>query len=215
MRLGVFDSGIGGKAIAESLKLSFPDADITTVNDRKNVPYGNKTNKEIINLTDKAIQPLLEQSCDVIIIACNTATAVAIDSLRVKYPNQKFIGIEPMVKTASSLSSTRKIAVFATPATLNSQRYKKLVNKYGKNLEILEPDVSDWALMIEKNQINYESIRQIIETVCQNGVDVIVLGCTHYHWIKNSIMEMVSQRAHVIEPSEAIGKRVKNLLNLS
>ena len=215
MRLGVFDSGIGGKAIAESLKLSFPDADIITVDDRKNVPYGNKTNKEIINLTDKTVQPLLKQACDVIIIACNTATAVAIDSLRAKYPNQKFIGIEPMIKTASSLSSTRKIAVFATPATLNSQRYKKLVNKYAKNLEILEPDVSDWALMIEKNQINYESIRKVVEKVCQNGVDVIVLGCTHYHWIKNSIIEMASQRARVIEPSEAIGKRVKNLLNLS
>jgi len=215
MRLGVFDSGIGGKAIAESLKLSFPDADIITVDDRKNVPYGNKTNKEIINLTDKTVQPLLKQACDVIIIACNTATAVAIDSLRAKYPNQKFIGIEPMVKTANSLSSTRKIAVFATPATLNSQRYKKLVNKYAKNLEILEPDVSDWALMIEKNQINYESIRKVVEKVCQNGVDVIVLGCTHYHWIKNSIIEMASQRARVIEPSEAIGKRVKNLLNLS
>ena len=215
MRLGVFDSGIGGKAIAESLKLSFSDADIITVDDRKNVPYGNKTNKEIINLTDKTVQPLLKQACDVIIIACNTATAVAIDSLRAKYPNQKFIGIEPMVKTANSLSSTRKIAVFATPATLNSQRYKKLVNKYAKNLEILEPDVSDWALMIEKNQINYESIRKVVEKVCQNGVDVIVLGCTHYHWIKNSIIEMASQRARVIEPSEAIGKRVKNLLNLS
>lgn len=215
MRLGIFDSGIGGKIVAESLMNFFPEAEILVVDDKKNVPYGEKTNQEIINLTDRAIQPLLKQTCDVIIIACNTATAVSIDILRKKYPHQKFIGIEPMIKTASELTKTNKIAVFATPATLKSQRYKKLIKKYGKNLEIIEPNVSNWALMIEKNQINYQSINEIIEKVCKEKVDVIVLGCTHYHWIKDSIIKMVNKRAIVIEPSEAIGKRVKNLLNLS
>lgn len=215
MRLGIFDSGIGGKAIAESLIKFFPTAEILVVDDRKNVPYGEKSNQEILDLTDKAIQPLLKQECDVIVIACNTATAVAIDALREKYPRQKFIGIEPMIKTASALTKTNKIAVFATPATLKSERYKRLIKKYGKNLEIIEPDVSDWALMIEENQINYRSISEIIEGVCAKKVDVIVLACTHYHWIKDSIIELTHKRAVVIEPSEAIGKRVKSLLNLS
>lgn len=215
MRLGIFDSGIGGKAIAKSLSKFFPKANILIIDDKQNVPYGEKSNQEIIDLTDKAIQPLLKQACDVIIIACNTATAVAIDTLREKYPHQKFIGIEPMIKTANKLTKTNTIAVFATPATLKSQRYKNLVKKYGENLEIIEPNVSSWVLMIEKNQINYQSISKTIEKVCSMKADVIILGCTHYHWIKDSIIELVNGRAAVIEPSEAIGRRVKNLLNLS
>jgi len=215
MRLGIFDSGIGGKVIAESLVKFFPKAEILVVDDKKNVPYGEKSNQEIINLTDAAIQPLLRQSCDVIIIACNTATAVAIDILREKYPNQKFIGIEPMIKTASELTKTNKIAVLATTATLKSQRYRNLIEKYGEKLEIIEPDVSNWALMIEENQINYQSISRVVGKVCDKKADVIVLGCTHYHWIKDLIIKLTNQRASVIEPSEAIGKRVKNLLNLS
>ena len=215
MRLGIFDSGIGGKVIAESLAKFFPKAEILVVDDKKNVPYGEKSNQEIINLTDVAIQPLLRQSCDVIIIACNTATAVAIDILREKYPNQKFIGIEPMIKTASELTKTNKIAVLATTATLKSQRYRNLIEKYGEKLEIIEPDVSNWALMIEENQINYQSISRVVGKVCDKKADVIVLGCTHYHWIKDLIIKFTNQRASVIEPSEAIGKRVKNLLNLS
>jgi glutamate racemase len=215
MKLGVFDSGIGGEAIAAALRLVFPTAIITTVNDHENVPYGSKTPDEIINLTDIAIQPLINAGCDVITLACNTATAVAIETLRAKYPNQKFIGIEPMIKTAAELTKSHTIAVCATPATLASDRYGKLVKKFGTGLSIIEPDCSDWAQMIENNQINYQVINQTINDVCDRGADVIVLGCTHYNWIKDSIIKIVDGRAQVIEPSSAIGNRVKQLLQLS
>lgn len=215
MKLGVFDSGIGGEAIAAALRLVFPTATITTVNDHENVPYGSKTPDEIINLTDIAIQPLINADCDVIILACNTATAVAIETLRAKYPNQKFIGIEPMIRTAAELTKSHTIAVCATPATLASDRYSKLVKKFGTGLSIIEPDCSDWAQMIENNQINYQVINQTINDVCDRGADVIVLGCTHYNWIKDSIIKIVDGRAQVIEPSSAIGNRVKQLLQLS
>lgn len=211
MILGVFDSGIGGEAIAISLQAYFPDAKIITVNDSKNVPYGNKTNDEIIFLTDQAIQPLLKSNCDAIVIACNTATAIAIEILRSKYPKQKFIGIEPMIKTASKLSKTQKIAVCATPATLSSKRYNNLKNKFGLNLSIVEPDCSNWAKMIECNNINYQLIKNTIDKACDDGADVIVLGCTHYHWIKDEIVEITAGRARVIEPSEAIGKRIADI----
>ncbi|MEI7539157.1 MAG: aspartate/glutamate racemase family protein [Candidatus Saccharibacteria bacterium] len=214
MKLGVFDSGIGGEAIAAALRLVFPMAIITTVNDHKNVPYGSKTPSEIIHLTDIAIQPLINADCDIIILACNTATAVAIESLRTKYPNQKFIGIEPMVKTAAELTKSHIIAVCATPATLASDRYSKLVKKFGAGLSIIEPDCSSWAQMIEDDQINYRLISQTINDICGRGADVIVLGCTHYNWIKDSIIKIADGRAQTIEPSSAIGNRVKQLLQL-
>lgn len=215
MKLGVFDSGIGGKSIATALQSNFSDAEIILVNDRGNLPYGDKTKSEIIKLTNNAIQPLLSANCDIIILACNTATSLAIDTLRINYPNQKFIGIEPMIKTAAKLSKSHTIAVCATPSTLSSERYYNLVQKFGSELQIIEPDCRDWAQMIEQNNISYEVIKQTINKVCKQGADVIVLGCTHYHWIKDDIIKLANGRATVIEPSESIGRQVEKLLKLS
>jgi len=199
--------------VAAALQITFPEATITTLNDKKNAPYGSKSPAEIVRLTTLAVQPLLNGAYDVIIIACNTASVSAIETLRATYPKQKFIGIEPMVKTAAALTKTSTIAVCATPATLASNRYGQLVSHYGAHLTILEPDCSTWAYMIENNQINREEIARIITNVCSKGADVIVLGCTHYHWIKELVTEIADGRAVVIEPSEAIGRRIISLLN--
>lgn len=212
MKLGVFDSGVGGEAIAATINHNFPHAQIIVINDRKNLPYGDKTASEIISLTDEAIQPLLNAKCNAIVIACNTATSVAIDSLRAKYPSQIIIGIEPMVKTAANLTKNRIIAVCATTATLNSQRYNNLVKEFGAGLTILEPDCSDWARMIEHNEIDSVFVSKVINDVCTRGADVIVLGCTHYNWIKDQIALAANGRAEVIEPSGAICERIKTLL---
>lgn len=212
MKLGVFDSGIGGEAVAAALLRTFPAAIITTVNDRAHVPYGDKPRAEIITLTDKAIQPLLAQRCDVIIIACNSATTAAIQVLRASYPTQKFIGIEPMVKPAAKATKSGTIAICATPATLASPRYLALKAEHAANLTVLEPDCSDWAHMIEHNQLNHQKIIATVNELCSAGADVIVLGCTHYHWIKELVVEAAAGRAQVLEPSEAIGARVLALL---
>lgn len=215
MKLGVFDSGIGGEAVAAALQVSFPNAEIITVNDRKNVPYGEKSRAEVIRLTNAAIQPLLSSSCDVIVLACNTATTAAIATLRERYPHQRFIGIEPMVKPAAALTTTGTIAVCATPATLGSRRYQELKSLYGTGLTFIEPDCHGWAHMIEHNNINHQEIADTIETVCAQGADVVILGCTHYHWIKDDIIALANGRATVFEPSEAIGKRITALLGYS
>lgn len=212
MKLGIFDSGIGGEAVAAALQATFPAVEIQTVNDRAHVPYGDKSPEEVIRLTDAAIQPLLQDHCDVIVLACNTATALAIETLRARYPRQRFIGIEPMIKTAASRTRSQIVTVCATPATLASDRYHHLIHTYGAHLDILEPDCSQWAYMIENNQLNRSHIDEVIDDVCARGADVIVLGCTHYHWIKDLITEIAAGRAEVLEPSEAIGRRIVSLL---
>lgn len=214
MKLGVFDSGIGGEAVAAALRQTFPDADILTVNDRANVPYGEKSRDDVIALTRAAIQPLLMAHCDVIILACNTATAIAIEFLRQSYPHQKFIGIEPMVKTAAALTKAGTIAVCATRATLGSERYKSLLQTYAAHLNIIEPDCSQWADWIEHNELNHAHVKKTINDACDRGADVIILGCTHYHWIKEDIVSLARGRAVILEPSEAIGRRVAQLLQL-
>ena len=210
MNIGIFDSGIGGEAVANSLRNYFPEAKITLVNDRENLPYGDKTSHQIRLLTDAAIQPLL--GSDVIVIACNSATTAAIEFLRGKYTNQKFIGIEPMIKPALNLTKTRIIGVCATPATLGSNSYRMLKDKYARNYQVVEPDCSNWAQMIENNDLNNSEVITVLDEMIANQVDVIVLGCTHYHWIKELIVEYVGPDIQVLEPSEAIGRRVSSLL---
>lgn len=211
MQIGIFDSGIGGEAVAERLREYLPSATIFTTNDSGNLPYGDKSLEEIRRLTDSAIQPLI--GSDVIVIACNSATAAAIEFLRDKYPEQIFIGLEPMIKPAASISETRVIGVCATPATLSSDRYNRLIEKYADGVIVVEPDCSSWAAMIENNQVNDDEIKATIRSMVLQRVDVIVLGCTHYHWIKESIEKHAGADASVLEPSKAISQRIKHLLS--
>lgn len=212
MTIGIFDSGIGGKAVARSLALEFPDAVVVSVSDREHLPYGNRTPNEVRQLTDKAIQPLLAHSCDVIVIACNTATAAAIETLRETYPDQLFIGLEPMLKPAATASRNKVIAICATPATLASKRYQDAKQRFVGSVQVIEPDCSDWATLIEANQLNQSHIDTVMEMCLEKNADVIVLGCTHYHWIKEEIAKAVAGRATVLEPSDAIARRVRQLL---
>lgn len=211
MKLGVFDSGIGGEAIAASLNDAFPHAEIITVNDREHVPYGDRSQSDIIRLTNAALQPLLKNHCDIIIIACNTATAVAIEWLRTSYPTQTFIGLEPMIKPATQLTKTNAIAICATPATLDSDSYKNLKTTFAQNTTCLEPDCSSWAAMIEQNNLSQPVIEQTILTALDRNADVIVLACTHYHWIREIIERVARDRAVIIDPSAAIIERVRYL----
>lgn len=212
MKIGVFDSGIGGKSIADRLALDYPTAEVIYVNDRKNVPYGTRSQEEIIRLTDVAIQPLLEAKCDGIVIACNTATAAAIEALRKKYPATPFIGLDPMIKPAVALTKSSVIAVCATPSTLASNRYNDIKQQFASGIRIIEPDCSDWASMVEHSQIDTIKITEVVKNICESGADVIVLACTHYHWIKDTIIEAAQGRAIVIDPSESISKRVGEVL---
>lgn len=208
MKIGVFDSGIGGEAVAKELQKRIPDATVISINDTANVPYGIKPRAEIMKLTKAAIQPLIDMDCDVIVIACNTATTSAIQLLRHDFPNQKFIGLEPMVKPAAALTKTNTIAVFATPATLQSVRYKQLKETWAAGVNILEPDCSSWATLIENGQTEAIDLQSTLKPLLANNVDVIVLGCTHYHWLKKSIQAIVGDDITILEPSNAIKNRI-------
>lgn len=214
MRIGVFDSGIGGQAVAAILEREFPLAEVLTIDDRAHVPYGTRSAAEILSLTDAAIQPLLKSRCDIVVIACNTATAVAIEQLREQYPDQKFIGLEPMVKPAPALSKSGVIAVCATPATLASERYGRAKQLYADDVRVFEPDCSDWASLIEGSQMNRQHIDTVVMACLEQRADVIILGCTHFHWIKDEIVQAVDGKAVVLEPTDAIVRRVKELLHL-
>lgn len=212
IKIGVFDSGVGGKSVVEAIEVALPDVKVLYAEDKKNVPYGTKTSEELYELVLPILNTLSKQGCDVIVIACNTVTTTIIDRLRAILP-LPLIGIEPMVKPAAEMTKTGIIAVCATPTTLGSKRYDWLKATYAKNVQVLEPDCSDWASMIEANQLDHEKIQNRVEDVCKKGVDAIVLGCTHYHWIEKDIQKIANKYgAVVIQPEQPVIEELKRVL---
>ena len=211
MKIGVFDSGVGGLSVANAIQEALPESEILYTEDRENVPYGTKTPEELYELVCPILSALAGEGCDVIVIACNTVTTTLIDKLREEIATP-LIGMEPMVKPAASLTSSGVIAVCATPVTLGSKRYDHLKQTHAKDITVLEPDCSDWAYLIEHNSINDKHIRDIIEPVLEQGADVIVLGCTHYHWIEEEISELAAGRAQVLQPVVPVIKEIKRTL---
>lgn len=211
MKIGIFDSGIGGQAFLKPVQKAFPAAEVIIVDDKAHVPYGLKSDEEIRALTDSAIQPLLD--CDAIVIACNTATAVAIEYLREKYPDVKFVGLEPMLKPASGSTRTGVIGVCATPATLKSERYAHLKRRFTNDVTVLEPDCSDWAELIENNSLNRENIVNDLKIITDSNCDVLALACTHYHWIREVIDEVTGEAITIIDPTKAVIAQLRRMLS--
>lgn len=209
--IGVFDSGVGGASVVKAIKLALPTDQVVYIDDQANLPYGTKTSAQLIKLVTPKLQSLIDQGCQVIVIACNTVTTTIIDQLRQQF-SIPLVGMEPMVKPAADLSNSHIIAICATPATLASPRYADLKSKYAQNVRVIEPDCSDWAQMIESHQIDRQKIQERIETVCQAGADVIVLGCTHYHWIEDVIRSIAKGRAEVLQPEKPVIAQLKQVL---
>lgn len=211
MKIGVFDSGVGGLSVADAIKKALPEHQIIFVNDIKNLPYGVKSPDQLLTFVTPILRDLVNQGCKVIVIACNTVSTSIIERLRdiIKVP---LIAMEPMIKPAAEKTKTGVIAVCATPTTLASKRYAYLKETYAPGVKVIEPDCSDWALMIESENINTAKINRIIDDICEKNADVIVLGCTHYHWIEELIKEMTRGRAEVIQPEQPVINQLNRVL---
>lgn len=211
-KIGVFDSGVGGLSVARAIQKALPGHEVMYLNDKQHVPYGDKPLDMVYGFALPILRSLEAQGCEVIVIACNTVSTNLIDRLRQDL-HVPLLGMEPMVEAAANATKTGVIAICATPATLASSRYHQLKNTFAHDKKVLEPDCSTWAYMIEHNQINTQKIAAQIEDVCQQGADVIVLGCTHYHWIEEEIKAMAAGRALVLQPEPATIERLKNVLS--
>lgn len=208
----MFDSGVGGKAVVNAIKQEMPELEVVYVTDRDNLPYGNKTPEQLLELVTPKLTKLEKAGCKAIVVACNTVTTTIIKQVRevIKTP---IVAVEPMVKPACELSKSKTIAVCATPTTLASVRYQELLETYARHISVLEPDCSDWVYLIETKAADRSSIEQRITEVCEQGADVIVLGCTHYHWIEDKIKEIAGKYgAQVIQPETALVNQLKRVL---
>jgi glutamate racemase len=209
MKIGIFDSGRGGELIAEGVQKLLPMHEYFVVNDREHVPYGSRSDAEIITLTDAAIRPLLDSGCPIIVVACNTATMAGIETLRSQHPDKKFVGTEPMIKPAALESTTKKIIVLGTPLTMKSARYADLKAMFAREVQVTEPDTTSWAARIESGDAESISFDEL-EALVRDGYDTIVLACTHYLALKKRLQTELPNTL-VLEPTEAIARQVERL----
>lgn len=215
LKIGVFDSGVGGKSVSNAIRKALPGLEVMYKNDSANIPYGDKAPSELQSLVLPILQQMVAGGCSVIVIACNTVSTTIIDKLSSKIA-VPLIGMEPMVGLASSKTKSGAIAVCATPTTLASFRYQQLKHLYAQKVKVIEPDCKKWAYMIEHNQIDEQMIIDSIESVCRFGADIIVLGCTHYHWIEKLIKKTAGSRAEILYPEPiVIGKLIQVLKDLT
>jgi len=215
MKIGVFDSGVGGLSVARAIEKELPDAEVLFRYDSPaHFPYATKSPDEIYGFIIPIFQELVDAGVAVIVVACNTVSTTLIRRLRGAF-DVLMVALEPMVKPAAALTKSGVVAVCATPTTLGSERYAWLKDTYGAACTFIEPDCADWSSLIEHNQMNETRISQSIEPALEAGADVIVLGCTHYHWIEREIKQLARGRARVIQPETAVVAQVKRVLHLA
>ncbi|CAL2095201.1 glutamate racemase [Tenacibaculum sp. 190524A02b] len=213
--IGIFDSGIGGTSIWQEIRALLPLEHTIYLSDSKNAPYGQKTKEEIVNLSIKNTEFLLENNCKIIVVACNTATTNAIKVLREKY-DVPFIGIEPAIKPASLKTKNNVIGILATKGTLNSELFEKTSSSLESDITIIEQVGEGLVDLIENDELNSLKmdylLNKYLTPMKQANTDCIVLGCTHYPYLKQKIQDIVGTDITIIDSGYAVALQTKRVL---
>ena len=219
--IGVFDSGVGGLSVYLHLAQQLPTERYVYYADTLNVPYGNRDSEDIEALTLKAVEWLHKQGCKLIVIACNSASAYALDTARRCYPHIPIVGLVPALKPAVLASKSGHVAVLATKATLNGTLLNDVIVNFAKPnntvvTKYFDPQLVPWveAGMSEQDE-TAQRLRQQVRVFANEGVDQLVLGCTHYPFFKTFLLDEIAQQQlsiQVIDSGQAIAERVRQLL---
>lgn len=212
--IGLFDSGIGGTSIWKKIHDLLPFEDTIYLADSKNAPYGIKSKDEIIALSVKNTEILLEMNCKLIVVACNTATTNAINELRQKY-DIPFVGIEPAIKPAARNSKTQTIGVLATKGTLSSELFNKTVEMY-QDTKIIEQVGYGLVQLIEDGAIYSSEMTQLLHEyltpMIAADIDYLVLGCSHYPYLIPQIEKIIPKHIKIIDSGEAVARQTERVL---
>ena len=215
--VGFFDSGRGGLCVLDAFRKVCPNEDTVYLADSGHCPYGNRPADEIRSLSEANAAELLRRGCKMIVVACNTATAAAIDSLRENHPTIPFVGIEPAVKPAALHSHTGIVGVLATAGTFNGRLYNETKRKFARNVEVIAAVADEFIALVERGETTgpraEEVVRAKIEPLLAAGADNLVLGCTHFPHLKPLIEKVAAGRAVVVEPSEAVARQAHRVLD--
>jgi len=218
--IGIFDSGVGGLSVFREIRKVLPDERYVYFSDNAHCPYGEQTREYIIDRARAITETLLSKGADVIVVACNTATAAAIADLRERY-DVPFIGMEPAVKPAASCTKTGVVGVLATAGTLKADKYLTTRGKYAEEVRFVEHVGEGFVELVENGNTSGAEAERVVGKslipLLEAGADTIVLGCTHYPFLTDTILKVASehfpdQEISVIDPAPAVARHLLDVM---
>jgi glutamate racemase len=215
--IGIFDSGVGGLSVLRSLRQLLPAEPVLYLADQAHVPYGPRPLEEVRQFSEQITRYLLGEGAKLIVVACNTASAAALQHLRQVFPQLPFVGMEPAVKPAAEQTRTGKVGVLATPATFQGALYASVVERFANGVTLLQSTCPGLVAQIEAGELDGPVTRSILEEALHpmlaQGIDTVVLGCTHYPFVIPLVQEIVGPQVRVIDPAPAVARQAARLLD--
>jgi glutamate racemase len=213
--IGIFDSGVGGLSVLRALHQRLPACRMLYIADSGHAPYGDRDPAHVIERSERVVDHLVMQGAELIVIACNTATAWAIDAMRARHPHIAFVGVEPGVKPAALSSPSGRFAVMATPATLASARFASLLERHAPGCVVHPVPCAGLAKAIEQGEAGTAEVDRLLDSYClplsQLDIDTVVLGCTHYPFVADRIATRLGPGTQLLDTADAIARRVAEL----
>ena len=214
--IAFFDSGVGGLTVFEKVKKLLPQENYLYFGDTKNMPYGEKTEEQLIQFADNIFKFFERKKAKAVVIACNTSSAVAYEKLKDNYNFKIYPIIQSVCSTLAKLD-VKKLCVIATPATIKSHTYSKEIAKYNPNMQVIEIPAPNWVRIVEEHRINQpqsiEQVKEILEIAQSYSPDKIVLACTHYPYLMNVLKKFMPEDKF-IDPSVYFAQNIKNDLSI-
>ena len=218
MSVGVFDSGVGGLSVLRAVRDVLPNEDLIYVGDSGFAPYGDRSREFVNGRAAAMTEFLVEQGAKAVVVACNTATGIAVESLRARFAIP-IVAIEPAVKPAASRTRSRVVGVLATSGTLASANMVKLLANHGSEVRFLVQASPGLADQVEKGELDSPKTRELVERyvrpLIEQGADTLVLGCTHYPFLRRLIQEVAGPDVDVIDPATAVARELRRRLESS
>ncbi len=215
--IGIFDSGVGGLSVLRSLRLLLPGESVLYLADQAHVPYGPRPLEQVRLFSAQITRYLLGEGAKLIVVACNTASAAALQHLRKVFPEVPFVGMEPAVKPAAEQTRTGVVGVLATPATFQGALYASVVERFANGVNLLQSTCPGLVAQIEAGDLDGPRTRHILEEALEpmlaQGIDTVVLGCTHYPFVIPLIEQIVGPQVRVIDPAPAVARQAARLLD--
>ena len=212
MKIGIFDSGIGGATVLKEIFKLLPNEEYIYYSDSKNNPYGDKSQKEIINFSENIVNFLIKQECEIIVIACNTASANAASYLRAKYSTIPIVAIEPAYKMVNDYAINDAALVLATKATIESEKFTKLYQTYDNNKTTILECVGLADLIENEKNLEIDKYLQKYLSKYSGKVKSVVLGCTHYPLIQDKIRKVLGEEIKIFDGAVGLANNLKNIV---
>ena len=215
--IGIFDSGLGGLTVASAIRQALPSERLLYFGDTAHIPYGDRSLREVRAFSAAIVRALMAKGCKMIVIACNTASAAALKELREAYPRFPFIGMEPSVKPAAERSRSQVVGVIATKATFQGELFASVVERFAQGVKVIEQPCPGLVQAIEAGELDSPGteimLRAWLEPMLAQGMDELVLACTHYPLVRPLIERICGSDVEVIDPAPAVARQVKRVLD--